>query len=87
MKFVASFFDRDDRYSLGVEEQSSTAYLSIPVSNSAADYEEYYALSDHEYAAYATDREKARAFAEQCRRHEHDDRLIQKPGWSRGTPR
>jgi len=87
MKFVDTSFDLDDRYSLGFEETSSTAYLSIPVSSSATDYDEYYAISSAEYAAFNTHRELARAFAEQCRRREHDDRLMLKPGWNRGTPR
>lgn len=86
MRFVDAFFDRVHRYSLGVEEESATGYLSIPVASDLADYEEYYALSDEEYAALRADPGAARVFAEQCRRREHDDRLILKPGWNRGHP-
>ncbi|WP_438854905.1 hypothetical protein [Agromyces sp. M3QZ16-3] len=82
-----SFVDRSERYSLGVERDSGTAYLSIPVSSNLTDYEEYYALGDEEYAAFAADPSLAFAFAEECRRRLHDERLILEPGWNRGTPR
>ncbi|WP_400999269.1 hypothetical protein [Agromyces sp. GXQ0307] len=81
-----SFVDRSERYSLGVEQDSATAYLSIPVSSSLTDYEEYYALSAEEYSAFVADANAARAFAEECRRRAHDERLMLKPGWNRGTP-
>lgn len=87
VKFVDSFFDREQRFSLGVEEESATPYLSIPVSSNVADYEEYYALSDDEYACFGRDHAAARRFADQCRDRERDDRLIRKPGWNRGEPR
>ncbi|MUN08670.1 hypothetical protein [Agromyces luteolus] len=85
MRFVDSFVDRAERYSLGVEQDSGTAYLSIPVSSSLTDYEEYYALSDEEYASFGADPNAARAFAEECRRRAHDDRLVLKPGSNRGS--
>lgn len=87
MRFVDSFVDAGARYSLGLEEVSSTAYLSIPVANSLTDYEEYYSLSGAEYAEFMVDGGAARSFAEQCRRREHDDRLLLRPGADRGTPR
>lgn len=86
MKFVTAFFDRAHRYALGVEEQSATAYLAIPVGSTLTDYEEFYALSDEEYTLFRADPGAARVFAEQCRHREHDDRLILKPGWNRGDP-
>jgi hypothetical protein len=87
MRFVDSFFDKAARYSLGIDQESATSYLSIPVASSLTDYEEYYALSDAEAAQFGLDPEAARAFAESCRRRDHDDRLILTPGWNRGTPR
>ena len=86
MKFVDVFFDRAERYALGVEEESATAYLSIPVANHLVDYEEYYALSDREYAALLGDPVAAREFAEECRRRRHDARLMLTPGSDRGSP-
>ncbi|WP_344737295.1 hypothetical protein [Microbacterium awajiense] len=86
MRFVSSFVDREAGYALGVEQESATAYLSIPVSNTLTDYEEYYALTEAEYDALLADAGLARAFAESCRRREQDERLILKPGTDRGEP-
>lgn len=87
MKFVDAFFDRAARYSLGIETESDAPYMSIPVSSSLADYEEYYALTASEYDDFRADPRLAEEFADSCRRREHDDRLMLEPGWNRGTPR
>jgi len=86
MKFRDEFFSREDRYSLGVEEESGRYYASFPVSNGVVDYEEYYELTPEQYASFLADPAAALAFVESCRRHEHDELLLQKPGWNRGTP-
>jgi hypothetical protein len=86
VRFVAVFVDMVHRYVLGIEEESATAYLSIPVGSNLTDYEEFYAVSAEEYLALRSDPGAARMLAEQCRRREHDDRLILKPGWNRGEP-
>lgn len=86
MKFDDTYFSREDRYSLGVESTSGRYYASIPVSNGLVDYEEYYELSKEEYDAFLRDRDAAVEFVEACRRREHDDLLLQKPGKNRGTP-
>ena len=85
-KFHDHFFSREERYSVGEETESHRLYLSIPVSNGLVDYEEYYEITREQYDAFAADLSLAAVFAEECRRHEHDDLLIQKPGWNRGTP-
>lgn len=59
---------------------------SIPVSSGIVDYEEFYELTPNSYQHFLTDLAAAVAFAEECRQHQHDDLLIQKPGWNRGTP-
>jgi hypothetical protein len=38
------------------------------------------------YQHFLTDHEAAAAFADECRQHQHDDLLLQKPGSNRGTP-
>jgi len=86
MKFVDAFFSRADRYSLGEEVETGRLYLSIPVSNGPVDYEEYYELGREEYDRFLAEPESASEFAESCRLHQEDERLIQKPGWNRGTP-
>lgn len=86
MKFDDTYFSREDRYSLGVESISGRYYASIPVSNGIVDYEEYYELTREQYEQYLRDPLVALQFVEACRKREHDDLLLQKPGKNRGTP-
>ncbi|ETW23717.1 hypothetical protein [Mycobacterium gastri] len=86
MKFDDTYFSRDDRYSIGIETSSGRYYASIPVSNGIVDYEEYYELTQDQYSEFLGDSRAAIDFVEACRRREHDDLLLQKPGTNRGTP-
>ncbi|MBZ5740654.1 hypothetical protein [Nocardioides mangrovi] len=86
MDFQDTSFTREHRFSLGIETESGRSYLSIPVSNGPVDYEEYYEISAADHERLGHDDAAAAAFADECRRHEHDGLLIQKPGWNRGTP-
>lgn len=86
MKFVDCFLSRDDRYSIGIETASGRHYLSIPVSSGVVDYEEYYEITPQQHHNFGNDHTQALRFAEACRRREHDNLLIQKPGRNRGTP-
>lgn len=86
MKFEDTYFSREDRYSIGVESTTGRYYASIPVSNGIVDYEEYYELTPDQYHQFLNDRGAAVDFIEACRRHEHDDLLLQQPGSNRGTP-
>jgi hypothetical protein len=76
----------ENLYSLGVDELSGRRYASLPVTIGVVDYEEYYELTDDEYARFMADPVTAAAFVEECRNHEHDELLMQEPGWNRGTP-
>jgi hypothetical protein len=80
------YSSRENRYSLGVDELSGRRYASVPVTIGVVDYEEYYELTDEQYARFLADPVAALAFIDECRRHEHDELLLQKPGWNRGTP-
>jgi len=87
MRFVHSFTSHENRYALGVDQNSGGLYLSIPVGSQLTDYEEYYTISTAEHAAMSADPAAAKRFADECRAGWHDDRLILKPGTLRGTPR
>jgi hypothetical protein len=76
----------DKRYSIGIESISGRYYVSIPVGNGLADYEEYYEIAEDQYHLFLHDKEAAIDFVDACRRREHDDLLIQRPGSNRGTP-
>jgi hypothetical protein len=84
-RFVDSVISRDGRYALGTDMVGGQPYLSIPVSNRLADYEEYYRLTEAERATFANDPVLAAAFAARCRSREMDDRLIIPPGADRGN--
>lgn len=86
MRFSDVFVAREDRYSIGTELDSGGHYASIPVSNGVVDYEEYYAISAEQSDVFLSDTSAAIEFVEACRRHQHDDLLILKPGTNRGTP-
>lgn len=79
------FVSRLNRYSLGVDEKSGQHYASIPVTTGVVDYEEYYALDADTYSRFLSDPSSAIEFADECRRREHDDLLLEKPGWNRGV--
>ncbi|OBA85078.1 hypothetical protein A5642_24790 [Mycolicibacterium mucogenicum] len=86
MRFSDVFVSKGDRYSIGVELDSGSHYVSTPVSNGVVDYEEYYAISAEQSDAFLSDTTAAIEFVEACRRREYDDLLILKPGTNRGTP-
>ena len=85
-RFQDLSFSREGRYSLGLDTKTQAHFLSIPVSNGIVDYEEYYEISLQEFATFTADSAAALKFADECRRHEHDELLLQKPGWNRGDP-
>lgn len=86
MRFEDAYVSREHRFSLGREVTTGRAYLAVPVSNGIVDYEEYYALDAERYAAFLADPVAALPFAQECRLRQHDDLLLQRPGWNRGTP-
>lgn len=87
MKFEKTYFSRDGRYWLGNETDSGRHYLGIPISNAMVDYIEFYWIDNEQYQSFLDNPSAAFEFAEACRRREHDNLLVYKPGSDRGTPR
>ncbi len=87
MKFEKTFFAKEDRYWLGKESESSRHFMGIPVSNAMVDYIEYYWLTNEQYDLFLADGVSALKFADECRRRQHDELLIMRPGRDRGIPR
>lgn len=85
MRFVDLKVWADQRCALGREAESGRLYMSIPVSNRQADYEEYYEIDQDAFERFSKDAEAAAAFAGRCRRHELDHLLIVPPGRDRGA--
>lgn len=86
MNFKDVQIHQELRYSLGVEAESGRFYLSIPVSNSMVDYEEYYEITADEFERFKHNKNIASEFARRCRNRHEDARLMQKPGRDRGVP-
>lgn len=84
MKFLDKIINRELRFSIGIEAESQTYYLSIPVSNRMVDYEEYYKITEDMYLSFVNDASLASTFAEECRKHMHDGSLFMQPGSDRG---
>ena len=85
MKFKDLIVNRAERFSLGVEEESGRYFLSVPVRNDFAEYEEYYELTPGQFERFQQDRAAAHAFASACRDRENDALLMVEPGGLRGV--
>jgi hypothetical protein len=85
LKFNDVCVYKEKRFSIGIEEQSGKYYLSIPVSNSFVDYEEYYEINKDEFDLYKDNVDAAAEFVRQCRNRECDDQMMMKPGKDRGV--
>ncbi|MGJ4803848.1 hypothetical protein [Luteimonas sp. SDU82] len=86
MQFKDLFVNPALRYALGVEQITGEYYLSIPVANRLADYEEYYRIDRRAFERYCRDPASAHEFLERCRRREADALLFLAPGGDRGVP-
>lgn len=86
MKFKDILVSKNDRYSIGIEEESGKYYLSIPVRNNFAEYEEYYEISPAEFDDFSKDLVKVRELAQRCRGRSEDQRLMYQPSKERGWP-
>lgn len=86
MRFKHAYTSRENYYALGVEEESGTKYISIPLSLPRVDYEEYYTLTDSQYADFMANPADAVNFADECRDGLHFQALFYTPAEKRGTP-
>lgn len=84
-KFKDSFVNKEERFSVGIEEETGKFYLSIPVSNGLVDYEEFYEIDRNSFDSFQSDMNVALAFVIRCRKREVDDLLFHKPGSNRGV--
>ncbi|MCG2593113.1 hypothetical protein LZ009_10005 [Ramlibacter sp. XY19] len=85
MKFIDSYVNAEHRFSLGREVESGRFYLSIPVSNRLADYEEYYELSQAAHDAYPGNLPEILRFVNRCKARMCDELLLVPPGRDRGV--
>jgi hypothetical protein len=86
MRFEDAVVVKADKYAIGTETLSGRHYVSFPVSNGFVDYEEYYEITPTDFERYRDDPPTARTFVDECRRRQHDELLMVKPGRLRGNP-
>lgn len=84
MNFRDVYVRKNERFSIGVEEESGKFYVSFPVRNQFVDYEEYYEIERAQFDLFQTDLEAAMEFVNAAKERRLDDRLIQEPGRLRG---
>jgi hypothetical protein len=85
MRFADTSVNREQRFSIGRELESGRYYLSIPVSNRTADYEEFYEIDRQAHDAYPGNVDELAALASRCRARMCDELLLIAPGADRGV--
>lgn len=86
MKFRDIYFSREDHFSVGMEEESGTYYVSIPVSNQLVDYEEYYRIEKDVFEKHRDNPRDLKYIADEARERLRDKDLLIEPGSGRGAP-
>jgi hypothetical protein len=85
MRFKDVRVERTERFAIGIDLDTNRFYVSIPVSNRLADYEEYYEVSKEEFDRYIANPQDALPLVQRCRQRLEDARLLIPPGADRGT--
>lgn len=85
MKPRHDYVSSSNHFALGVDLDTGRPYVSFPVGNALTDYEEYYRVTPSQYEEFLADPASALEFVDECRRRQHDDLLVLKPGRDRGT--
>jgi hypothetical protein len=87
MKFRDLKVFKEDRISVGIEEESGKHYLSFPATNGMIDYEEYYEITKEEFDKFiTTGLAETRGLVDSCRSRNSEDRLLYQPSKKRGSP-
>ena len=76
--------DREVRFALEVDDDSGRCFVSFPVSNTLADYEEYYEVDRETFDRFAADPPLAHPFVARAKNRELDHLLLRPPGRDRG---
>ncbi|HEY0114180.1 MAG TPA: hypothetical protein VGB54_00520 [Allosphingosinicella sp.] len=83
---MANFaWSQSPRWAVGRDRDTGRGLFSVPVSNGATEYLEYYRVSEDELQLFRWHPEIGTAFARCCGRREMDSRLVLAPGADRGT--
>ena len=85
MKFVDSAINQEQRYSLGQEQETGRYYVSVPVNNMFAEYEEYFEIEEMMFRCYPENMALVNQFADECRSRLHDSKMLTEPESERGV--
>lgn len=85
MRFEPIFVSREHRYALYRDLETGRPVFGLPVRNQSIEYDEYYDISEAELDHLLRNELAARSFARQCGSHDHDLRLVLRPGTDRGA--
>ena len=85
MRFKDIHVLEGERFSIGEDTKEGCYFLSIPVANRMADYEEYYRIPQALVDGFPSTLEILRDIADKSRRRENDENLIVQPGSDRGV--
>jgi hypothetical protein len=86
VKLRSVFVDRERRFSLDVDENSERRFVSFPVHNRMATYDENYEVDRATFDGYVADPTRAHDFVAKAKARELDHLLLLKPGTDRGWP-
>ena len=78
--------NREERYSLEIDDRTGRCWVTFPVSSGAVDYTEEYEVDRATFDYFAGDLTRARDFVARCRNREMDHLLRLPPGTNRGVP-
>ncbi|RXF67092.1 hypothetical protein [Hansschlegelia zhihuaiae] len=79
LQFDELMISQEERYSLGIERTTGKHYLSVEMTQDYVEFEEFYEISEEEFASMLDDPEAGQAFARRCRAGGEDSRLFRRP--------
>jgi hypothetical protein len=80
MSIETVFVFRAERFRIGQDTESRKYVLAIAMGQGAVEYDEYYELTDEEFARFSRNLAEMRELAEECRRQRQDHRRLVAPG-------
>jgi hypothetical protein len=85
MNYRSLVVNREELYSMGIDEDSGRWCFSIPVSMGFVDYSEHYEIDEETFERFRADPDMACSFAWACRYQRLDELLMEPPPENRGT--
>ena len=78
--------DQERRFALEIDDETGRTYVSFPVRNQYATYDEWYEVDRETFSGFVLDPAAAHDFVDAAKRRELDHLLLLQPGRERGYP-